>query len=143
MICPDWFLYNRKLRHERVKLANNINYKTRNPPLNENTSRTKEPVETKYRYPTLETVNAPTDKGNLRSDSLNKQVTAKENSMNTTNQKIPSSDDKSDCKPPDKKKLTVFVLLGYSMVKDMKGWKIFSCTCKVVVKVIVVHKKRT
>ena len=111
--------------------------------MNENTSRTKEPVETKYRYPTLETVNAPTDKGNLRSDSLNKQVTAKENSMNTTNQKIPSSDDKSDCKPPDKKKLTVFVLLGYSMVKDMKGWKIFSRTCKVVVKVIVVHKKRT
>ena len=111
--------------------------------MNENTSRTKEPVETKYRYPTLETVNAPTDKGNLRSDSLNKQVTAKENSMNTTNQKILSSDDKSDCKPPDKKKLTVFVLLGYSMVKDMKGWKIFSRTCKVVVKVIVVHKKRT
>ena len=143
MICPDWFLYNRKLRHERVKLANNINYKTRNPPLNENTSRTKEPVETKYRYPTLETVNAPPDKGNLRSDSLNKQVTAKENSVNTTNQKIPSSDDKSDCKPPDKKKLTVFVLLGYSMVKGMKGWKIFSRTCKVVVKVIVVHKKRT
>ena len=143
MICPDWFLYNRKHRHERVKLANNINYKTRNPPLNENTSRTKEPVETKYRYPTLETVNAPPDKGNLRSDSLNKQVTAKENSVNTTNQKIPSSDDKSDCKPPDKKKLTVFVLLGYSMVKGMKGWKIFSRTCKVVVKVIVVHKKRT
>ena len=68
---------------KNFKLANNINSKTRNPPLNENTSRTKEPVETKHRYPPLETVNDPTDKGNITSDSLNKKVTAKENAMNS------------------------------------------------------------
>ena len=81
---------------KNFKLTNNINPKTKNPPLNKSTSKVKQPVETKYRYPQLKTVNAPTNEGNVTSDSLNKEVTAKENPMNAANQKISISDNKGE-----------------------------------------------
>ena len=54
-----------------------------------------------------------------------------------------NSNDKTECDTPDKRKLPVTVILGDSMVKDIKGWKMSSRTRKVVVKHLAVQKLRT
>ena len=93
-----------------------------------------EPIETKNRYSPLETEESPTENENPRTDSLNTKVTAKQNAFNTATQNTQNSNDKTESDTPDKRKLLVTVILGDSMVKDFKGWKMSSHTRKVVLK---------
>lgn len=108
---------------KNLKLANNINTKIRNPPLNENPSGATEPVETKNRYAELESVDFPAINRKETTKSLKKKVTAKQNVINTVNQNIQNSNDRSERETSDKKKLPVTVVLGDFMVK---GWKMSS-----------------
>ena len=62
------------------------------------------------------------------------QRTAKQNAITTATQNIQNSNNKAESGTPNKRKLPVTVILGDSMVKDIKGWKMSSCTHKVVVK---------
>ena len=61
-------------------------------------------------------------------------ITAKQNAINAITQNIENSNDKAESNTPDKSKLPVTNTLGDSVVKDIKGWKMSSCTRKVVVK---------
>ena len=91
-------------------------------------------VESKNRYLTLETEEGPTKNKNTRTDSPNTKVTVKQNAINTAAQNKQNSNDKTESDTLDKRKLPVTILLGDSMVKDIKDWKMSSHTRKVVVK---------
>ena len=93
-----------------------------------------QPIESKNRYSTLETEECPTENENTRTDSPNTEITAKQNAINTATQNIQNSDDKTESDTPDERKLRVTVILGNSMVKDNRDWKMSSRTSKVVVK---------
>ena len=93
-----------------------------------------QPIETKNRSSALETEDNPTDNRNTRTDSLNKKVTAKQNGINTATQNIQKSNDKTESDTPEKRELPVTVILGNSMIKKIKGWKMSSRTRKAVVK---------
>ena len=56
--------------------------------------------------------------------SRNKKVSAKQNAINTATQNIQNSSDKTESDIAEKRKLPVTLLLGDSMVKDIKSWKI-------------------
>ena len=103
--------------------------------MKKNQSRVIQPIETKNPcYSPLETEASPTENENTRTDSPNTKVTAKQNAINTATQNTQNSNDKTESDTPDKRKLPVTVILGDSMVKDIKGWKMSRSTCKVIVK---------
>ena len=60
--------------------------------------------------------------------------TVKQNAINTATQNIQNPNGKPESDTPDKRKLSVTIILADSMVKDIKGWKISSYTRKVLVK---------
>ena len=91
-------------------------------------------IESKNRYLTLETEEGPTKNENTRTDSPNTKVTVKQNAIKTAAQNKQNSNDKTESDTLDKRKLPVTILLGDSMVKDIKDWKMSSHTRKVVVK---------
>ena len=91
-------------------------------------------METKNRYLPLETKESPTKNENTKSDSPNTKVTAKQKAINTAIQNRQNSNDKTESDTPDKRKLPVTVILGDSMVKDIKSWKMSRSTHKVVMK---------
>ena len=103
-------------------------------PLKKNPSRVIQPMETKNRYSPLGTEVTPTEKENTRTDSPNRKITAKQNAINTATQNIQNSNDKTESDTPDKRKLPVTAILGDSMVKDIKRWKMSTRTRKVVMK---------
>ena len=82
----------------------------------------------------MRTEESPTENENTRTDSPNTKVTAKQNAINAATQNLQNSFDKTESDTPDKRKLPVTVILGDSMVKDIKSWKMSNCTRKVVVK---------
>ena len=103
--------------------------------MKKNQSRVIQPIETKNPcYSPLETKASPTENENIRTDSPNTKVTAKQNTINTATQKTQNSNDKTESDTQDKRKLPVTVILDDSMVKDIKDWKMLSRTRKVVVK---------
>ena len=102
--------------------------------MEKNPSRVIQQIETKIRYSPLETEERTTENENTKTDSLNTEITAKQNTINTATQNIQNSNDKSESGIPDKRKLPVTVILGDSMIKDIKARKMSSCTRKVVVK---------
>ena len=79
-----------------------------------------------------------TDNENVTNDSQNKKETVKQNINNTATQNIENSSDKTETDTTDMRKLLVTLILGDSMVKDIKGWKMSSSTRK-----IEVQKLRT
>ena len=91
-------------------------------------------MKTKNRYLPLETKESPTKNENTKSDSPNTKVTAKQKAINTAIQNRQNSNDKTESDTPDKRKLPVTAILGDSMVKDIKSWKMSRSTHKVVVK---------
>ena len=93
-----------------------------------------QPIETKNRYSPLKTEESPTGNENTKSDSPNTKVTAKQNAINTATQNTQNSNHKTESDRPDKRKLPVTVIIGDSMVKDIKGWKMSRSTRSVVVK---------
>ena len=111
--------------------------------MKKNPSRVIQPIETKNRCSPLETEENQTDNGNTRIGSQNTKVTTKQNEINTATQNIQNSNDKTESDTPDKRKLPVTVILGDSMVKDIKGWKMLNRTCKVMVKHFSGAKLRT
>ena len=66
----------------------------------------------------------------MRTDSPNTEITAKQNAMNTATQNLENSNDKTESDTPDKKKLPVTVILGDSLIKDIRGWKIQAILAK-------------
>lgn len=86
-------------------------------------SRVIKPIETKNLYSTLESEESPTENGNTRINSPNVKVTARQNAVNTATQNMPNSNDKTENETMDKRNLQVTVILGNSMVKDIKDWK--------------------
>ena len=112
-------------------------------PLKKNPSRSIKPIETKNRYSPLETDESPTESENTRTDSPNTELTAKQNSVNTATQNLQNFNDKTESDTPDKTKLPVTVILGDSMVKDIKGWKMSNGTHQVVMKRFSGAKLRT
>ena len=78
----------------------------------------------------------PTDNGNVTNDSQNKKETAKQNIINTVTQNIENPKVETDT--TGMRKLLVTLILGDSMVKDIKGLKMSSRTRK-----IEVQKLRT
>ena len=58
----------------------------------------------------------------------------KQNAINTATQNKQNPNGKPESDTPDKRKLSVTIKLADSKVKDIKGWKMSSCTRKVVVK---------
>ena len=80
----------------------------------------------------------PTDNGNVTNDSQNKKETAKQNIINTVTQNIENPSDKIEIDTTGMRKLLVTLILGDSMVKDIKGLKMSSRTRK-----IEVQKLRT
>ena len=102
--------------------------------MKKNSSRVIQPIEIKNRYSPLETEENPTENENTRTDSPNTKETAKQNVVNPATQNTQNSNYKTDSDTTDKRKLPVTVILGYSMVKDIKGWKMSSHTRKVVIK---------
>ena len=121
------------IRLEEIPAKSGIS-KANKLPLKKNHSRVIQPIETKNRYSPLETEESPTENENTKSDSPNTKVTAKQNAINTATQNTQNSNDKTESDTPDKRKLPVTVILGDSMVKDIKGWKMSRSTRKVVVK---------
>ena len=93
-----------------------------------------QPIEIKNRYSPLEIEESPTENENTKSNSPNTKVTAKQNAINTATQNTQNSNDKTKSDTPDKRKLPDIVILGDSVVKDIKGWKMSRSTHKVVVK---------
>ena len=79
-----------------------------------------QPIDTKNHYSPFEIEENRTDNGNTRIDSLNKKVVAKQTIINTATQNIRNSNDKTESDTPDKRKFSVTVALGDSMVKDIK-----------------------
>ena len=102
--------------------------------MKKNHSRVIQPIESKNRYSPLETEGSPTENENTKSDSPNTKETGKQKAINTATQNTKNSNNKSESDTPDKRKLPVTVILGDSMVKDIKGWKLSRSTRKVVVK---------
>ena len=121
------------IRQEEIPAKSGIS-KANKLPLKKNHSRVIQPIETKNRYSPLETEESPTENENTKSDSPNTKVTAKQNAINTATQNTQNSNDNTETDAPDKRKLPVTVILGDSMVKDIKGWKILGRTRKAVVK---------
>ena len=103
-------------------------------PLKKNHSRVIQPIETKNRYSPLETEDSPTENENTKPDSPNTKVNGKQKAINTAAQNTQNSKDKTESDTPEKRKLPLIVILGDSMVKDIKGWKMSPSTRKVVVK---------
>ena len=99
-----------------------------------NQSRVIQPIETKNCNSPLETEESPTENEYKRTNSPNTKVTAKQNAINAATQNTQNSNDKTERYTPDWRKLPVTVILGDSMVKYIKGWKMSSRTHKVVVK---------
>ena len=64
-------------------------------PLKKNPSRVIQPIETKNRYSPCETEENPIKNKNTRTDSPNTETTAKQNTINTANQNIQNSNDKT------------------------------------------------
>ena len=93
-----------------------------------NPSRVIQPIETTHRYSPLGTEESPTKNENTRTDSTNTKITARQKAVNTAAQNLQNSNDKTESDTPDRRKLPVTVILGDSMVKDIKGWKMSSCT---------------
>ena len=93
-----------------------------------------QPIETKSCYLPLENEESPTENENTRTDSPNTEITVKQNAINTATQNLQNSNNKTKSDTPNKRKLPVTVILGDSMVKDIKARKMSSCTRKVVVK---------
>ena len=89
-------------------------------------------IETGNWYSPLQSEENPTDNGRTRTDSPDTKVTAKQNSVNTTTQNVQSSNNIKWYK--GRRKFPVTAIIGNSMVKDMKDWKMSSCTRKFVVK---------
>ena len=97
-------------------------------PLKKNLSRVIQPIETEE---------SPTENENARTDSSNTEIFAQrkeKNAINTANQNLQNSKDKTESDTPDKSKLPVTAIVGDSMVKDIKGCKMPSHTRKVVLK---------
>ena len=92
------------------------------------------PIETKNHYSPLQTEESPAESENTRTDSPNTKVTAKQNTIYTATRNTQNSNDKTESDTPDKRKLPVTVILKYSMVKDIKCWKMSNRTRKLVVK---------
>ena len=95
--------------------------KTNKLPLKKNHSRVIQPIESKNRYSPLETEGSPTENENTKSDSPNTKETGKQKAINTAPQNTKNSNNKTESDTPDKRKLPVTVILGDSMVKDIKG----------------------
>ena len=91
-------------------------------------------IETKNCYSPLETEENPTENGNKTTYLPNTKITAKQSAINIAPQNIQSFNDKAEKDTPDKRKLLVTVILGDSMVNDIKAWKMSSRTRKVVLK---------
>ena len=85
-------------------------------------SRVTQTIKTKNYYSSLESEESPTENKNTRTDSPNTKITAKQNAINTAAQSKQNSNGTPDI--PDKRKLPVTVIIGNSMVKGIKGWKI-------------------
>ena len=65
--------------------------KSNKRPLKQNHLRVIQPIETKNRYLTLETKESPTENENIKSDSPNTKVTAKQNAINAATQNTQNS----------------------------------------------------
>ena len=97
--------------------------------MKKNHSRVIQPIESKNRYSLLET-----EIENTKSDSPNTKVTGKQKTINTATQNTQNSNDKTESDTPeDKRKLPVTAILGDSMIKGIKDWKMSRSTRKVVV----------
>ena len=121
------------IRQEEIPAKSGIS-KANKLPLKKNHSRVIQPIESKNRYSPLETEDSPTENENTKSDSPNTKVTGKQKAINTATQNTQNSNDKTESDTPDKRKLPVTVILGDSMIKDIKGWKMSHCTHKVILK---------
>ena len=121
------------IRQEEIPAKSGIS-KTNKLPLKKNHSRVIQPIESKNRYSPLETKGSPTENENTKSDSPNTKETGKQKAINTATQNTKNSNNKTESDTPDKRKLPVTVILGDSMVQDIKGWKLSRSTRKVVVK---------
>ena len=95
-------------------------------------ARLMQPIETKNSYSPLETEESPTENENTRTDSPN--TSNCKTKHNTATQNTQNLNDQTESDKPDKRKLPITVILGDSIVKDIKGWKMSSCSRKVVVK---------
>ena len=102
--------------------------------MKKNPSRVIQSTETKNRYSRLQTGESPTENENKKTESQNTKITAKQNVINIATQNTQNSNDKTESDTPDKRKLSVTVIIGDSMVKGIKGWKMSSRTRKIVVK---------
>ena len=111
------------IRQEEIPAKSGIS-KTNKLPLKKNHSRVIQPTESKNRYSPLETEGSPTENENTKSDSPNTKETGKQKAINTATQNTKNSNNKTESDTPDKRKLPVTVILGDSMVKDIKGWKL-------------------
>ena len=131
-------------KEDKIQMENNIRQeemptksgisKANKLPLKKNHSRVIQPIESKNRYSPLETEDSPTENENTKSDSPNTKVTGKQKAINTATQNTQNSNDKTESDTPDKRKLPVTVILGDSMIKDIKGWEMSRSTRKVVMK---------
>ena len=108
------------IRPEEIPPKSGIS-KANKLPMKKNPSRVIQPIETKNRYSPLETEENPTENENARTDSPNKKITAKQNAINTATQNTHNSNDKTESDTPDKRKILITVIIGDSMVKDIKG----------------------
>ena len=84
-------------------------------PMKKNPSRVIQPIETKNHYWPLETEESPTENKNTRTDKPTTTITAKQNAIDTATQDTQKSNDKKESDTPDKRKLSVTVILGDSM----------------------------
>ena len=121
------------IRQEEIPAKSGIS-KTNKLPSKKNHSRVIQPIESKNRYSPLESEGIPTENENTKSDSPNTKETGKQKAINTATQNTKNSNNKTESDMPDKRKLPVTDILGDSMVKDIKGWKLSRSTRKVVVK---------
>ena len=139
--CKNSF---KRRKEDVIQLENNIRQeeipaksgiaKANKLPLKKNHSRVIQPIETTNRYSPLETEDSLTENENTKSDSSNTKVTGKQKVINTATQNTQNLNDKTESDTPDKRKLLVTIILGDSMVKDIKGRKMSRSTHKVVVK---------
>ena len=120
------------IRQEEIPAKSGIS-KANKLPLKKNHSRVIQPIESKNRYSPLETEESPTKNENTKSDSPNTKATATQKAINTATQSTQNSNDKTESDTTDQRKLPV-TILGDSMVKNIKGWKMSRSTCKDVVK---------
>ena len=85
-------------------------------------------TETKNCYSPLETEESPTE------NEIQELTQQTQNAINSATQNTQNSNDKTESDTADKRKLPVTVILGDSMAKEIKGWKILDRTRKAVVK---------